>query len=67
VEVTQEQVRQLIVDCAKECEISLRAADAVARHGSVRERLRGIALNQGDARLLSDCAFTWASMLEVSQ
>jgi hypothetical protein len=57
---SEEQRREMIVRCARDCEGALYSADAVARVGSVRERLTCMAFHLRSAEFFSAAAFTWA-------
>ena len=57
---TEDQRREMIVRCARDCEGALYSADAVARVGTVRERLTCIAFHLRSAEFFSGAAFTWA-------
>jgi hypothetical protein len=61
IDVTEDQRRQMIVRCARDCEGALYSADAVARVGTVRERLTSMAFHLRSAEFFSAAAFTWAN------
>jgi hypothetical protein len=58
--VTEHERREMIVRCARDCESALYTANAVARVGTVRQRLTDIAFHLRCAEHFSAAAFTWA-------
>lgn len=59
--VNEDQRREMVVRCAQDCEGALYSANAVARVGTVRERLTAIAFHMRCAEHFAAAAFTWAT------